>query len=313
MNAPLDLAVLNDDLFLCYTGMETDLVFNRGIDLPGFASFPLLESSRGREMLAGYYRQLLHIGQRYGIGIFLDTPTWVANPDRAKPLGYTADRLDRLNAEAVDFVSRLRDDCPGIPTVLSAQVGPRGDGYVVGDRTDPEESFVYHGRQIGALAAAGAELISAFTLTDPGEAVGIVRAAAHHGLPCLIAFTVETDGSLPSGDSLPEAIERVDSETNGGPCCYLVNCAHPEHFRDRLTGEQWIRRLRGAVVNASRCSHAELDEAEQLDDGDPEELGLLVGDLAERFPHFRVFGGCCGTDARHMEHIARQVAARSAR
>ncbi len=313
MTGLIDFSALNDSRFLCYTGMETDLIFNQGIDLPGFASFPLLESARGRELLAGYYRKLLEIGRKHGTGVFLDTPTWVASRDRAKPLGYTEEQLDRLNTEAVEFVTRMRDEFAECPTVLSAQVGPRGDGYLASGAVDAEESFDYHYRQIDSLASAGAELISAFTLTDPGEAIGIVRAAAHRGVPCLIAFTVETDGSLPSGDSIPGAIERVDRESDGGPCCYLINCAHPDHFVHRLANAAWMDRLQGAVVNASRCSHAELDEAEALDDGNPEELGRLMGDLAGRFPHFRVFGGCCGTDTRHLEHIACKVAPGSTR
>ncbi len=308
MSRTLDFPLLEQHRFLCYTGMETDLIFNQGVDLPGFASFPLLESDRGRELLTQYYQRLIRIGQAHGIGVFLDTPTWVANENRASALGYTAKQLDRLNAEAVEFVAQLRDGPTGCPTVLSAQVGPRGDGYTVSEAVNPDEAFEYHSRQIESLATAGAELISAFTLTDPGEAVGIVRAAAQCEIPCLVAFTVETDGALPSGDSIFTAIDRVDTETDGGPCCYLINCAHPDHFSNRLTSEDWIKRVRGVVVNASRCSHAELDEAETLD---PVELGRLVGDIAYRFPHFRVFGGCCGTDARHMNCIAQQVTART--
>ena len=161
------------------------------------------------------------------------------------------------------------------------------------------------------VAGAGADLVSAFTLTYPEEAIGIVRAADRCEIPALISFTVETDGALPSGVSLSEAIERVDEETQGGPASYLINCAHPYHFVRTLTDDPWGLRLRGVVVNASRCSHAELDEAEQLDDGNPDELGQQLGDLAERFPHFNVFGGCCGTDLRHMRRIAENVGNRA--
>lgn len=302
-----DFPKLVDHKYLCYTGMETDLIFNRGIDLPGFASFPLLRSEQGRELLKSYYHQLIGIGEEYGLGVFLDSPTWVANRDRAALLGYAPDELSELNTEAIALIAEMRDVAPGVPTILSAQVGPRGDGYAVSGQMSAEEADAYHREQIETLADAGAELISAFTLTYPEEAVGIVRAADRCNIPVIIAFTVETDGALPSGDSLASAIDQVDTRTQGGPNCYLVNCAHPDHFRDKLTDEVWPGRIRGVVVNASRSSHAELDEAETLDDGNPDELGLLVGNLARGFPHFTIFGGCCGTDVRHMRRIAEQL------
>jgi S-methylmethionine-dependent homocysteine/selenocysteine methylase len=122
-------------------------------------------------------------------------------------------------------------------------------------------------------------------------------------MPVVISFTVETDGKLPTGQPLPEAIQEVDAATGRAPAYYMINCAHPSHFEAVLDGQAWMARLRGIRANASKRSHAELDAAPDLDDGDPVELGQQYSDLRMRFSQINVLGGCCGTDHRHIEHI----------
>ena len=188
--------------------------------------------------------------------------------------------------------------------VISATVGPRGDGYAATVAMGPDAAEAYHARQIGIFAEAGADMVAAFTLTNPAEATGIARACARAGLPSVISFTVETDGRLPNGDSLEEAIGQVDEATGAAPAYYMINCSHLTHFADRLDeGGAWVRRIRGVRGNASKLSHAELDEATSLDDGDPEEFGRENRDLRRRHPHLCVLGGCCGTDLRHVEAV----------
>lgn len=301
------LPQLGEGIFVCYTGMETDLIFNRGIDLPGFASYPLLETEEGRETLRGYYAQLIDMAQQMGVGALLESVTWVANRDRGSAIGYSPETLRELNIAAIDLTARVREEKGDLPTVLSAQMGPRGDGYAPTERMTAGEAETYHAEQMETLSETEADLVSAFTLCYPEEATGIVRAGQQFDMPVAIAFTVETDGRLPTGMPLKQAIETVDNATDGGAAYFLVNCAHPDHFSGVLADEQWMQRLRGVVANASRCSHAELDEAEELDDGDPDELGVLVGGLRKKFPHFTVVGGCCGTDIRHLRRIAEQA------
>ena len=196
------------------------------------------------------------------------------------------------------------------PIVISGCVGPRGDGYVAGERMSPAEAQRYHRFQISCFARAGADMISAMTLTYPEEAAGIARACVECGLPVAISFTTETDGRLPSGETLCEAIDRVDAETDSAPAYYMINCAHPDHFTHALAeGERWTTRIRGIRANASRMSHAELDEAEELDAGDPTEFGTLYRTLRERFPQLNVLGGCCGTDHRHIDEVRRACCA----
>jgi homocysteine S-methyltransferase len=301
------LPQLGEGIFVSYTGMETDLIFNRGIDMPGFASYPMLETEEGRETLRGYYAQLMDMARQKGIGVFLESVTWVANRERGAAIGYSPETLKKFNIAAIDLIARVREEEGDLPTLLSAQMGPRGDGYAPTDLMTADEAEAYHAEQMETLSQTDADLVSSFTLCYPEEAIGIVRAGERFEMPVAIAFTVETDGRLPTGMPLKEGIETVDDATDVGAAYFLINCAHPDHFSGVLADERWMQRLRGVVANASRCSHAELDESEELDEGDPEEFGELVGALCKKFPHFTVVGGCCGTDMSHLRRIVEQV------
>ena len=290
--------------FLVWTGMETDLIFNRGIDVPGFAAFPLLENPETRALILEYYRAQIRLAAEFGTGTILESTTWMANPDRAAPLGYGADGLAAINRDAIALMAEARAAEPLAAVVISANVGPRGDGYDGGSAMPIPQAEAYHRAQIAALADTDVDVISAYTMTSQTEASGIVRACAGFGLPVVVAFTVETDGRLPDGQPLADAIAETDAATGGSAAYFMVNCAHPDHFTDVLGGSH---RLKGIVVNASRCSHAELDEAETLDDGNPEELGAQIAALARAFPAISVVGGCCGTDLRHLREMAQAI------
>lgn len=282
-------------------GMETDLVFHHGVGLPHFAAFPLVEDSAGRELLTGYYDNYAAIARRVGAGLMLESPTWRASPDWGARLGYGRSDLARVNTAAVELLAGLRDRYSSDidPIGISGMVGPRGDGYSAAERVGPQEAAEYHRPQLEAFAAAHADLATAYTLTDVGEAVGIVLAARSVGLPVAISFTVETDGRLPSGDTIAEAITTVDGAA--APDYYLVNCAHPAHIRAGL-GQPgtWTDRIIGIRGNASLKSHAELDEAEDLDEGDIDVLVAEQALLTRALPSLSILGGCCGTDHRHV-------------
>jgi homocysteine S-methyltransferase len=292
-------------LFITDGGMETTLTFHKGLDLPHFASFVLLDDDAGLEALRAYYRTYLEIARARDVGIVLDTPTWRANRDWGERLGYSGEELDDVNRRGVALLEELRQ--PGM--LVSGCIGPRGDGYRVDSAMSADEAEEYHAPQVETFADTSADLVSALTLTYAGEATGIVRAANQSGTPVVISFTVETDGRLPSGQALGEAIEQVDAETAGGAAYFMVNCAHPTHFEGVLEPAPWLDRLRGLRANASKKSHAELDEAEELDEGDPAELAAAYAKLRERLPNLNVVGGCCGTDHRHIEAISAAVTA----
>lgn len=289
-------------------GLETTLVFHNGIDLPFFAAFDLLKDEAGTETLRDYYRLHANIALQAGTGFILESPTWRASPDWGTKLGYSPNALDAANRVAIRLMQELRDELESerSPMVISGCIGPRGDGYDPGRVMNAEEAADYHAPQIRIYAEEGADLITAITMTNIPEATGVARAAAAAGMPVAISFTVETDGRLPTGDSLKDAIAAVDAATDNAPIYYMINCAHPDHFAGALDGG-WTKRLGGIRANASRCSHAELDEATELDAGNPQELGRLYAGLYARFPHLAVLGGCCGTDHRHIEEIARAM------
>jgi homocysteine S-methyltransferase len=289
-------------LYLTDGGLETSLIFDQGIDLPCFAAFPLLESEDGTAALRAYFAPFLALAREHGTGFVLDTPTWRANPDWAEQLGYSAQELDAANRRAVAFARELRDEAADVPILVDGVVGPRGDGYVAGERMTAEEAERYHAPQVASFD--GVDLVSAITMTYAEEAIGIARAARVGGVPVVVSFTVETDGRLPSGQPLRDAVEQVEAETGGAPAHYMINCAHPSHFADVLEPGQWLDRIGGLRANASRLSHAELDAAAELDAGDPVELGGQYVELRTRLHALKVLGGCCGTDHRHVAEVA---------
>ena len=300
------LPQLSDRIFLTDAGMETTLIFHDGIDLPLFASFDLLKSVAGTQQARNYYARYCKLARDAELGFVLESPTWRANPDWAARLGYTRASLADINRKAIDLMIGLRDEfeTPRSPMAISGNIGPRGDGYQPGKLMSAKEAEDYHGEQIAVFADTAADLVSAFTMNYTSEAIGIARAAKANRMPSVISLTVETDGRLPTGQTLKDAIEEIDAETGRAPAYYTINCAHPTHFEDALAAEEsWILRLRGLRANASKRSHAELDQATDLDDGDPVALGRQYAELRRKLRHLNVLGGCCGTDFRHVEQI----------
>jgi homocysteine S-methyltransferase len=302
-----DLPQRDGQLFLTDGGLETTLIFHEGWTLPSFAAFVLLDDERGRAALTAYFERYIDMAIAARAGFILESPTWRANADWGAKIGYDGAALDRINKQAIAMmiVLRARHETSATPMVVSGCIGPRGDGYDPGTRMEAAEARDYHAAQIAAFRDAGADLVSAFTMTNADEAIGIALAAQTAGMPCVVSFTVETDGLLPTGQSLAEAIARVDAETADGPSYYMINCAHPTHFEHILeSGAPWLARLRGLRANASRRSHAELDNSPALDIGDPLAFGGEYAALRRRFPHMTVLGGCCGTDHRHMACVS---------
>jgi S-methylmethionine-dependent homocysteine/selenocysteine methylase len=302
------LPQLSNDLFLTDGGLETTLIFREGIDLPDFAAFDLLKHSAGYQSLVNYFRTYAAIARSYQVGLVLESATWRANPDWGTKLGYSSAELTEMNRKAISLLHTI---CQEYETeqcrmVVSGCIGPRGDGYTPADAMSPSEAADYHRGQIETFRDADADLVTAITMNYVEEAIGITQAARSAGMPVVISFTVETDGNLPTGQRLKDAIAQVDAVTNNAPAYYMINCAHPTHFADILTpGEAWSDRIRGLRANASTKSHAELNESETLDDGNPVELGNQYRDLRSQFPQLTILGGCCGTDDRHVEAICK--------
>jgi S-methylmethionine-dependent homocysteine/selenocysteine methylase len=306
-------------LLLTDSGVETDLIFHQGVDLPLFAAFVVADSDEGRERLDRWHREHAAAATAHGLGISLDAVTWRASSDWGDQLGYDAEQLDRVNHELVQQLHDLRTDLKSsgatTPVLVGGVVGPRGDGYRPAERMSVEEAAAYHTPQLRSLLDAGVDRVSAMTIPYADEAAGIASAAGRLGLPVILGLTVETDGRLPDGTALADAVATVDRRTDGSAAGFMVNCAHPEHIAAALDAVQpedtenssWTQRVVALRPNASRRSHAELDEAPELDEGDPAELAAQLAELVHRLPAVTLVGGCCGTDVRHARAIAAAV------
>jgi S-methylmethionine-dependent homocysteine/selenocysteine methylase len=302
------LPQLGGNFFMTDGGIETTLIFHEGQDLPYFAAFHLLQTPEGENALRSYFRSYGRLARLFNAGLILESATWRASADWGEKLGYSASSLAEVNQRAIRILEEVRSEieAPHTPVVISGCVGPRGDGYVVGRTMSVQEAEMYHRTQIELFGGSAADLVTAITMNYAEEAIGIVRAARDVDMPVVISFTVETDGKLPSGQPLDDAIRFVDDATSTYPAYFMINCAHPTHFTSAIDGSVvCAERVRGLRANASRLSHAELDMAAELDAGDPLQLASEYAELkVQHLKLLNVMGGCCGTDHRHVEQIA---------
>ena len=303
------LPQLSGDMFLCDAGLETDLIFNHGIEIREFAAHTLLPTRAGRAALTRYFEGFLNLAKERDAGFILDSATWKAHRHWARDLGADATELRAANEGSIRYIGELRDRFAhnAKPIVLNAIIGPCGDAYRPDVAISTDQAEDYHAEQLGWIADTEADMVTAVTFNQASEAAGLVRAARSAGLPAVVSFTVETDGALPTGQSMADAIAEVDDASDSYPAYFMINCAHPQHFSKILVDAPWARRIRGIRANASRKSHAELDEAPELDAGNPAEMAGQYRELEDRMPWLNIFGGCCGTDLRHVTEIAGAV------
>lgn len=297
-------------LWLTEGGLETWLVYHEGVELPHFAAFDLVRRPGGRALLERHYRSYAELGALEGVGVLLETATWRASADWGARLGYDANQLEAVHHDLVDLVVGVRAAfaTSPAPILVAGCIGPRSDAYAPAIRMSVDEAAAYHGAQIATFASTPVDLVVASTLGYAEEALGIALAARSLRVPLVLSFTVETDGRLPSGQGVGEAIEQVDAATSS-VAYYMLNCAHPSHVARGLAPDApWLRRLRGLRANASTKSHAELDAATSLDEGDADDLAAGFAALRTVWPSLSVIGGCCGTDRRHVARIVRDWA-----
>jgi homocysteine S-methyltransferase len=305
-NSKATLPQLSGAVFLTDSGLETDLIFNHGLDLPDFAPFPLLETAEGRATLEQYFREHLDVASGRGMGVVFETPTWRASPDWGARLGYDLSTLAALNSEAVALLRDLRDEAGSdVPFIISGNVGPRHDGYDPNAVMSVAEASDYHSWQVRVLATSGVDVVSAFTIDYVEEGVGIARAAAGAQVPSVISFTTDDRGALPDGTSMARAIERIDAEAITPPAYYMLNCTHPQHVTRMLSeGGAWRERVRGIRANASPLGLVEPPEGQPLDPGDVAGFASAMQQVNQLAPSITILGGCCGTDVRHVRAVA---------
>lgn len=291
-------------IYLTDGGLETTMIYHKGIELNHFAAFELLLSEDGKKELTSYYASYIEIAKANDLPFIFETPTWRANADWGRLMGYNQEDLKRINTESIAFMRDIAMKFDVDNGLFSGQIGPRGDGYVLERRMSAEEAAEYHHTQVAVFSEAGADFVTILTMNYPEEAAGLALAAKSVNIPAVVSFTVETDGNLPSGDLLSEAIEYVDRLSGNYPSYYMINCAHPLHFSEKLKSQPAIAdKIRGIRANASIKSHAELEISETLDIGDKVLLANGINSLKEMLPSMQVLGGCCGTDHTHIKEI----------
>lgn len=286
-------------------GIETALMDRLGQDLPEFAAFVLLDTEAERQALRDYFTPFIELADLAGAPLVLDTPTWRANSDWMRLVGYSDSDVERVNRDAVVFLRELIAAASRSGRVtVNGCVGPRFDDYVAHERMSPDEAQSYHAPQVEALARAGADRVTSVTTIDDAEAIGVVRAAVDARVPVAVSFTVGADGLLPSGSTVFAAITAVDEATDEAPLGFLINCAHPGEVElalrqgsDESSDESAKDRIIGFRLNAARHG----------DDGPgdaPELFARGLYSLRELAPNAEIFGGCCGTDVPHISQLA---------
>jgi len=300
-----------DKIFLTDGGTETWLMYKRGFELPEFSAFHLLNDERAVGALREYYTAFANIAAQLGTPFVFDSLTYRASRDWGALLGYSTQGLSDMNHKCFDLYRECAAEAglTAEDTVLSGCIGPKGDAYKTNHDLTAEGAETYHTEQIATFKDAGTDIVTALTLNTTDEAIGIARASAKAGLPSVIAFTVEKDRKLRSGETLKQAIEKVDAATSNAPAYYMINCSHPVDFGPALTSEPWTDRIRGLRANASSLDHGTLCQLGHLEEGNPDELARQYVDIRAVHPKMNVFGGCCGTDYVHVEKIGRALLA----
>ena len=297
--------------YLTEGGTETELMYKHGFELPHFAMFPLLDNPEAVSKMREMFRSYLDVAAKHEFCALMGGLDYRASPDWGELLGYSPAGLSDANLQSIEFLRDVAGEYSSdIPEILfQGLIGPRGDAYERNETITENEAEDYHAVQLETLKKADVDLALAITFNNIPESVGVARAAAEIGIPLAISLTLDSSSKLRSGPSLAEAITTIDKEPDQSPEYYLINCSHPVEYEPAIEPGEWIERIRGVRPNASKMEKIALCKIGHLEDGDPEELGTLCGDLARRYPHMDIWGGCCGTWDKHLDEIARNVRA----
>ncbi len=298
------------ELFLTEGGIETEIMYKHGFELPEFAMFPLLENPKAVTAIRDMFRSQLDVAAEFSMSMMLTGVDYRASPDWGAKLGYSPQGLAHANVQSIELLRQVAGEYEGqIPrTLIGGIIGPRGDAYQLNKTITAEEAEDYHAVQLSTLKAAQVDFACAATFNNVPEAVGVARAAHRIGVPLIISLTVDSSSRLKSGPSVSQAIDAIDSEAaDAAPNSYLLNCSHPLEFEPALTAGPWIERLRGFRPNASKMEKIALCKLGHLEEGNPTELGHMIGSLARRYPHMDIWGGCCGTGQSHLREIAKNL------
>ncbi len=291
--------------FITEGGIETEIMYKWGFEMPHFAMFPLLDNPQAAAAIKGMYRRYLDVVAKYKQSALIGGFDYRASPDWGNLLGYSASALRDANLQSIQFLRDVAEEYKSDidQALFSGCVGPRGDAYQTKNTMDRYQAAEYHAIQLETLKLANVDLAWALTFGDPEEAIGVCMAAESLDIPLAVSFSLDSSHHLNTGGSFSKAVEYVDEQTNNFPEFYSLNCSHPDEFNPAIKQGKWINRVRCFRPNATKMDKISLCKLGHLEEGDPVELGYQMSDLHSRFPHIDIWGGCCGTCDTHLEQI----------
>lgn len=290
-------------------GIETEIMYKWGFEMPHFAMFPLLDNPKAAEAIRGMYRRYLDVVAKYGHNALIGGFDYRASPDWGALLGYSAQSLHEANLQSIQFLrdvaAEYKNDIQ--ECLVNGVIGPRGDAYLTKNVMSRAEAADYHSAQLSTLKDADVDLAWALTFGDPEEAIGVINAARQLSLPVAVAFSLDDSSRLNTGVEFADAVKRVDAETDGYAEFFALNCSHPEEFLPAISDDDWMQRVRCFRPNAAKMDKISLCKLGHLEEGDPVELGAQMHAVQQRYPHIDIWGGCCGTCETHLEQIVSRL------
>ncbi|MBW2409401.1 MAG: homocysteine S-methyltransferase family protein [Deltaproteobacteria bacterium] len=274
---------------------------------PYIANAGLIYDQAGKQAMTRIYRQYIDIASRYRLPMIVSAPTWRASSERINKSAYSG--RETMVKDCADFINRIRQDVSQSADCIyiAGLIACRGDSYEPREALTADKAEAYHRLQAQELAHAGVDFILAATLPAVSEALGIAAALSQCAIPYSLSFVIRSDGRVLDGTPLQAAIEKIDAAVNPGPLFYQINCVHPAIFRKAIEqSEPGFDRLLGLQANTSEKSPEELDGLGYLDTSEPEEFAESMLALHTHFG-LKIIGGCCGTDHRHIEEIAKRL------
>ncbi len=263
-----------------------------------------------RAALSEIYRQYLDIGRKYNLPLLLSTPTWRASRERIQKAGY--EKMD-VNGDNFRFLDEIRKAYGEYARkiVICGLLSCRGDAYNQSEALTSNDAHAFHTWQANKLAEAGVDFLLAATLPALSEATGLAKALAATGKPYIISFVIRAEGTTLDGTPLKDAISRIDTDVNPRPIAYMSNCTHVSFFKtammhDAHSSSAVRKRVTGLLANTAAIKPEDLDDSEELVEEDPRTFGESVASLHGELG-MKILGGCCGTDDRHIDHLAKQL------
>ncbi len=263
-----------------------------------------------RQALSKIIRQYIDIGKRYDIPLLLSTPTWRANKERIDNAGFGD---NDVNGDNFRFLESLKNSYGAYSQkiFICGLMSCRGDAYKPEEALSVKDAATFHAWQAQQLAKTSVDFILGATLPALSEAQGLASALAQTKKPYVLSFVLRPEGTLLDGTPIKECIETIDREISPSPFAYMANCTHSSTFQKAFQpsfniSDSTKKHIIGLLANTSSLTPEELNENVTLQEEKPELFGRRLAAISSDFG-VKILGGCCGTDNRHIEELARQL------